>query len=68
MAGAAADFVQAQVPGDGEKPSGEFGRNLVTMGRLVDLKENMLGQVFRLGRVGKGPISQVHHGLFVFLH
>ena len=38
------------------------------MGRLVNLQEDILREVFGLGGVAEHPIDGVGHGPFVFIH
>ena len=68
MTGAAADFVQAQVAGDGEQPGGKPGGHLVARGGFIDLDKDVLGEVLGFGGVPQKPVNQVHHRLFVFVH
>ena len=68
MARAAADFVEADVAGDGENPGGEFGGDLVAGGGLVNADEDDLGQVFRFGKIVQHAEHEADDGLFVFFH
>jgi hypothetical protein len=68
VAGAAADFVEAKVAGDGEEPGGEFGGNGVAIGGLEDLEEDVLGQVLSLGGIMNHAAGQVHDRLLVLVH
>src|SRR6185436_2965713 len=54
---APADFVEAQIPRDGEEPGGEFGGSTIAMGGPVNLNEDILREVFRLGCVAESPIN-----------
>ena len=67
MAPATAEFVQAEVTGDGEKPGGEFGFDAVAVGGLKYLDENVLRQVLGLGGVAQDAVDQVEDGLLVFI-
>ena len=66
MAGAAADFVQANMPGDGKNPGREFGGNFVAGGGLVNADKNGLGQILRLGQIVQHAEHEVDDGLFIF--
>jgi hypothetical protein len=67
VTGAAADFVEADVAGDGVNPGGKAGGNLVARGGLEDAEEDRLGHVFGLGEVVQHAEHEVDEGLFVFL-
>jgi len=58
-AGSGGGFVQAKIAGDGEKPRGEFGGDLITMRGLVDLEKNILRHVLGLGLVAQRGGRQV---------
>jgi hypothetical protein len=68
MTGAAAEFVEAQIAGNGEEPGGKAGGNLVTMGGFMDLEKDGLGDILRFGGVAQVPVHHVHDRLFVFVH
>ena len=67
MARAAADFVQAQISCDGEKPGGKLGGALVTLPRFVNLQKNILRQILGLGFVAQRPADEIEKRLLVFL-
>ena len=67
MARAPADFVQAQIAGDGEEPGGKLGGGFVARGGFPDLDKDILRQVLGFGLVAQRAEGEVHHGLLVFL-
>ncbi len=62
-----AQFIQAEVPGDGEEPGGKAGVFTVATGETEDLNEGCLGQVFSLSGVVQHPVEKVEYGLAVFV-
>src|SRR6266705_3806152 len=56
MARAAADFVQAQIARDGEKPGGKFRRAFVTGAGFVNLEKNILREILGLGLVAQRAV------------
>lgn len=67
VAAAAAEFVQAEVAGDGEEPGGEAGGDAVTGGGFPGLEEDLLGDVFGIPGIMEGSKDEVTHGLAVFI-
>jgi hypothetical protein len=66
VARAAADFVQAQISRDGEKPGGEFRGLPVAAPGFPGLEKNILRQVLGLDFVAQRTEDKIHHGLLVF--
>ena len=58
VSGAAADFVQAQIAGDGEEEGAEFGRRLIPFRRPPHLDEDGLGEVFGLHFIGQRAVNK----------
>jgi [protein-PII] uridylyltransferase len=68
MPGTPADFVQAKVAHDGEKPGRKLGRRVVAMGGFEDLNEDVLGQVLRFRKVMEHPAGHINDRLLIALH
>ena len=68
MTAAAAKFVEAKIPGDGEEPCGKLGCGLITRSRFPRLHENILRDVLCFRLVTYGTPDKIRDGLFVFLN
>ena len=66
MARAPADFVQAQIARDGEKPGGKFGGAPVAGAGFPDLEKRILRHVLGLGLVAERAKNEVEQRLLVF--
>jgi hypothetical protein len=64
---APAQFVEAEVAGDGVEPGGEPGGDAVAVGRFVELDKDVLSEVFGFLEVAEHAIDQVHDGLFILV-
>jgi len=66
MARAAADFVEAQIARDGEKPGGKFGGALVAGAGFIDLQKSVLRDILGFGLVAEGAENKIEERLPVF--
>jgi hypothetical protein len=64
--GTAADLIETEVPGDCEKPGGEFGRLFVPLARFVDLEEHILREIFGFGFIAQVTADEIEEGLLIF--
>jgi hypothetical protein len=67
MARTAADFVEAQIPGDGEKPRGKFGGALIAGAGFPDLEKRVLRDVLGFGFITQRAKDKIEERLLVFL-
>lgn len=68
MARATAEFIEAEVAGDGKEPGGKFGGLPVATARFIDLQEDVLSDVFGLGLVVEIAENEIQDFLFVLIH
>jgi hypothetical protein len=66
VAAASAQFVEAEITGDGVEPGGESGCGAVPSGGLVHLHENILREILGFLQIADHAVNQIHDGLFVF--
>ena len=67
MTAAAADFIEAKIPGNGKQPGGKLGGGLITRGGFPGLHKYILGEIFRLDFIAQRPPCEIDDGLFVLL-
>ena len=67
MTAAPTEFIQAEIPGDGEEPCRKFGGGLIARRRFPRLHKNVLSDVFGFRFVPHGAPDEIHDGLLVFL-